>query len=128
MSVHLRNDIPQVDLSPVHSINCNMPNSLFLFPVTMSECTSITAGLKASGAGPYAIPVRIVIHTMHMLAGPISYLINKFFEFETFPNILKLVTITPIYKSNDSKKVFNYRPTSILHWLNKALKGPWQCE
>ena len=38
VAVNLRNYIPQVDLSPLHCINCNMPNSLFLFPDTVSEC------------------------------------------------------------------------------------------
>ena len=78
-------------------------------------------GLKTSRAGPFAIPVRIVIHAKRLLAIPIFHLINESFKFAIFPNILKLA-ITPIYNSNDSKIVSNYKPISILHWLSKVFE------
>ena len=48
-----------------------------MFPVTVSECTSIIAGLKTFGAGPCAIPVRIVIHAKHVLARPMMHFLSN---------------------------------------------------
>ena len=39
-----------------------------------------------------------------------------------FPEELKLVKVLPIYKSEDEQLVHNYRPISILHFLNYIIE------
>ena len=55
-------DIPFVDQSPLHYINSNLPNSLFLSPASLSECSLIIANLKLKSGGPIVIHVKMLIH------------------------------------------------------------------
>ena len=45
---------------------------------------------------------------------PLTYVINKSFETDKFPNLLKLAKIIPIFKSGDKTMVSNYHPISVL--------------
>ena len=55
----LKNDIPPVQLSPLHYINADMTNS-FLTPVTESECTSLILKLKNVSSGKNSPPVKLL--------------------------------------------------------------------
>ena len=49
-----------------------------------------------------------------LCSSPLTYVINKSFETDKFPNLLKIAKIIPIFKSSDKTMVSNYRPISVL--------------
>ena len=53
---------------------------------------------------------------------PLKYLFNLSNEKGVFPDDLKIVWVTPIYKGKDSSDVSNYRPVSMLPWFSKILE------
>ena len=118
----LSKDIPFVDQSPLHYINSSLPNSLFLSPVSLSECSSIIADLKLTSGGPMAMPVKMLMEVKHLLIDPICFLINEAFSSGKFPTLLKHAIITPIIKNEDPASVSIYRPISVLHWLSKIFE------
>ena len=118
----LSKDIHFVDRSPLHYINSNLPNSLFLSPISLSECSSINANLKLTSGGPMVMPVKMLMEVKHLLIDPICFLINEAFSADKFPTLLKQATITPIFKNEDPASVSNYRPISVLHWLSKIFE------
>ena len=64
------------------------------------------------------MPVKIIMEVKHLLIDPICFLINEAFSSGKFPTLLKQATITPIFKNDDPASVSNYRPISVLYWLN----------
>ena len=52
----------------------------------------------------------------------ISNLINLAVTTATYPNVLKIAKITPIFKSGNRSKIENYRPISVLCNLNKIFE------
>ena len=58
----------------------------------------------------------------HLIAQPICYLINLSFSNGTFPSLLKVACITPIFKEGDPTDVTNYRPISVLSYLSKIVE------
>ena len=78
-----------------------MPNYLFLCPVSVDECVSVTSNLKISKCGPKVVPLKILIKVKHLLAEPISFVVNESFACGVFPDILKSAVNTPIFKRTD---------------------------
>lgn len=48
-----------------------------------------------------SFPIRILRSAKHILSRPLSRLINKSIEHDTYPSKLKLAKIIPVYKSYD---------------------------
>ena len=65
---------------------------------------------------------QILIKVKHLLAEPISFLVNESFACGVFPDILKSAVITLIFKKDDPMIVSNYRRISVLHWLSQIFK------
>ena len=104
-----------------------MSNSFYLYPVSEAECSEITAKMKISYTGRDVMPIKLLIHARHLLARPISALINESFTSGVFPEILKIAKITPIFKNGNPLVVSNYRPISVLPWLSKIFKKVLAC-
>ena len=77
---------------------CN--NSMVIPPISIAEVTQVISSLKKSSAGVSQICFRK----------------------GTFPTELKLARVVPIFKSGDSAVLCNYRPISILSFLQKYLR------
>ena len=45
---------------------------------------------------------------------PLCHIFNLCLVHSSFPNIMKLAIIKPIYKGNDRNKIINYRSISLL--------------
>ena len=92
---------------------------MFLNPTTPGECANIISGLKKSSQGLGNMPVKLWIEAKNILSGPLSSIINECFSAGYFPKLLKLATITPIFKSGNELFHTDYRPISILPLLSK---------
>ena len=60
--------------------------------------------------------------TIDQLVDPITSILYKSLAEGTFPDLLKLASVCPIYKKNYRTKCANYRPISLLSNLSKILK------
>ena len=94
------------------------PNSFFLKPVTPDEVFNTLFTMKNNSIFS-DIPVKI----LKLLKEPLCILLSDLFNYaisnNTFPNILKTGTITPIPKKGDRKNINNYRPITLLNAIAK---------
>ena len=96
---------------------------LLLSPVDEDEVSCIVSSFKKSKAcGPASIPTSILKNYIDVLVAPITYIINLSFLEGTFPNILKLANVCPIYKKNEKDLCENYRPISLLSNISKVIE------
>ena len=56
------------------------------------------------------------------LKTPLSNLVNLSFEYGAFPEILKIPSITPIYRKDDALSWYNYRQISVLSNVSKIME------
>ena len=69
--------------------------------------------------GPSSIPSNLLKQFSDLFVRPLEILINKSLEEGTFPSLLKLADVCPIFKKSDKNKCENYRPISLLSNLSK---------
>ena len=56
------------------------------------------------------------------LSVPLKRLFNLSIETELFPDKLKIVRVTLVYKAGDSSDLTNYRPISVLPCFSKIIE------
>ena len=52
----------------------------------------------------------------------LNYIINQSFEQHIFPESFKTVPVVPIYKKEDTVKISNYRPITLLSIFSKIFE------
>ena len=119
---NLDQQIPVSHDSPLDGLTNSPPNSFFMSPVTVQECTDIISKLKNTTYHRDVLPVAILKYAKDKLAVPIAKLINKSYEEGVFPDCLKIACVSPIFKAGDPKSASNYRPISVLPLLSKILE------
>ena len=120
VAANLERDMPPGDGMPPHITPVRQ--SFYLFPVTHYELVNIISKLKNKKTDLNDISVDMFKRARHVLSEPLLQLINNCFETGIFPDILKIASITPIYKKGDRCTLTNYRPISILPLLSKILE------
>ena len=68
------------------------------------------------------ISARVLKRVKDQISGHLSGFINNFMELGTFPKILKIGKVSPIFKKGDSQVFDNYRPISVLLIFGKFFK------
>ena len=97
-----------------HFFNKRVSKSIFLSPCDAQE---IEETIKASD-----ISVLILKKCASMLSWHLANFMNAFMESGTFPGILKIAKVTPIFKKGDPQIFDNYRPISILPIFGKIFE------
>ena len=83
----------------------NNENSIYLQPITISEMVETINSLKDSNSlGPDDISTKIIKLCAHQIAEPLTHIINHCFKEGTFPSLLKLSKVIPLYKKVTAKK------------------------
>lgn len=103
-------------LNPKKSIE----NSIFLSPCDKLEVEKIIKNFDNGKASD--ISVAVLKKCSDLLSGHISGFFNLFLEKGVFPEILKLGSVTPIFKKGDPRQLDNYRPVSTLPIFGKILE------
>lgn len=98
-------------------------NSIFLEPVTETEILNTINNLKNSNSTGFDdFSVKIIKQCAHLLAKPLSHIINSCFRDGCFPNLLKLSKVICLFKKGDPREISNYRPISLLSVFSKIVE------
>ena len=69
------------------------------------------------------IPAKMIKIVEEEIAEPITNCINSFISTDTFPDVLKVADIAPVFKKNDQNDKTIYRTISLLPLISKHLKS-----
>ena len=91
--------------------------------VTINELKESFFSLKINkSAGFDDISYNVVKNCFGELSDPLLHIFNLSFLNGIFPDSLKIVKVTPVYKAGDSSDLGNYRPISVLPCFSKILE------
>ena len=95
--------------------------SIFDFSeVTIEDINKIMKLLYPNKAtGPDRIPLKIIKTAANVIDSHIAYIINKDLKENNFSENAKTALVRPMYKKDDSDKIKNYRPVSLLNGFSK---------
>ena len=97
--------------------------SLFLSPTNPNEIITVTKALSMSKVqGCDRISTSLLKQIIHVIASPLTHIINQSLLQGVFPDLLKIAKVIPIFKKDDSHEISNYRPISILPSISKVLE------
>ena len=92
-------------------------------PLSMNELKDAFYSLKSNkSSGNDDISYNAIKKCFGGLCEPLRYLFNISIKKDVFPDDLKIVRVTLIYKGKDSSDVSNYRPISVLPCFSKILE------
>ncbi len=64
--------------------------------------------------GGQDIPIKLIKRYKEILKDKICHIINMSFKSGTFPDVLNIAKVKPLFKKHDQLDIGNYRPASIL--------------
>ena len=104
---------PNTD-STMHSTTTTRSTKFNFRFVSEKECFDTVSKLQANKPlGPSTIPAWALIAGQAQIVPHLTFLINSYITSSTFPAILKLADVTPIYKKGNRIDPTNYRPISV---------------
>ena len=105
-------------------LNVNaIPGQISNIVLRESEVEDILKILNPSKAsGPDLISPRLLKASAGILKYPLCKLFNLSLEKATYPSQWKRANVTPVFKSNNSSDVKNYRPISLLSVISKVME------
>ena len=98
------------------------PNSksFFVTPVVSNEVQSVINNLDENkSADSYDLPPKLIKLSSESILTPLTHLINASFSSGYYPKLLKYAKVIPIYMGKSPCEVSNYRPISLLPYLNR---------
>ena len=93
-------------LPPINS------NSIHLSDCSSDEIENIISGLQNGKSSD--IPISVIKKTSTIISPFLEKLFNHSMKEGVFPSELKMAKVTPIYKKDNSERLENYRPVSVL--------------
>ena len=92
--------------------------------IQMNELKDAFYSLQSNKSPGYDnIRYNVIKKCFDSLCEPVKHLLKLSIEKGVFPDDLKIVLVTPIYKGKDSSHVSNYRPIPVLPCFSKILEG-----
>jgi len=111
------------NFSDIINHNYSINESLFILPTNKCEIFDAVCNLKATKSPGYdCISPKIVKAAIDDIAEPLTVMFNYSFVTGTFPDMLKIAKVCPVYKCDDKLLVSNYRPISVLPVFSKILE------
>ena len=119
------NEIP----APLHtalssSVGVPYPKNSFCFTeVTYNEVRDVIDAFKNNSSSDiYGLNMRLLKSVKNIIIGPLTKLVNECFRKNTFPSVLKVALVTPVFKKGDPDLLHNYRPISLLPAISKIVE------
>lgn len=114
---------PATSIKLLQNCKKKVPDSMFLYPTGPHEVYKVINELKhTKSVGWDNLPTSVIKSSSHLLALPLSVLINQSFENGIFPDKLKFAIVKPIFKKNRKDEISNYRPIALLPVLSKVFE------
>ena len=109
---------------PLRYLGNEINNARFKLEVVSVEYVerAIRALNKCKSPGADRTPFKILKDAVHLVSTPLTLIFNASLGKGIFPQIWKLVRVTPIYKTGSKTDVNNYRPTSVLSAVSMILE------
>ena len=98
----------------------SVDSSIFLSECTCEEINEIIKELSTSKSSD--IPIIILKRCSSFISHVLTKFLNEFMKAGTFPDILKLGVITPVYKKGNPQLFDNYRPVSTIPIFSKIFE------
>lgn len=99
----------------------DLPNNCFF------DLSDVMNGLivmkNKKSTGPDGLSGEFLYNIRHTLCFPLWFLFRKSLDSGVYPEIFKLSSVTPVFKSGDNSDVCNYRPISILSHISKLFES-----
>ena len=101
----------------------NNYNQLILNHCSNDDIATIISKFSSGKAnGPNSIPSNLLKEFSHLFVEPLKIIINKSLDEGSFPSLLKMALVCPIFKKNDKTNCANYRPISLLSNISKVFE------
>ena len=100
--------------------NKRVSSSIFLSPCDVDEIEEIIRNFDNDKSSD--ISIAILKKCATIISEPLLNFFNTFMESGTFPKILKIGKITPIFKKGNPQIFDNYRPISMLPIFGKIFE------
>ena len=94
--------------------------SIFLNDCSEAELLEIISNLDNNKSSD--IPIRVIKKSAHVICPALSCYFNTLMAEGTFPDVLKVGKVTPIFKKGNVEDVGNYRPVSTLPIFGKIFE------
>ena len=98
----------------------SLAKSIFLEDCTENEVAEIINNLQNGKSSDF--PIRVIKKLSHILTPVLTAQFNNLMAEGTFPSILKVGKITPVYKKDNEQLLENYRPVSTLPIFGKIFE------
>lgn len=117
------NDIPVAKFNHNHYMRNKNKNNMFMAPTDQYEVIKMIDSIKRkNSSGHDKISSAFVKDLKHVLAPPLTILINQSLSSGYVPDLMKLAEVIPIFKAKDKESLNNYRPISLLPTFSKVLE------
>ena len=117
------NSIPKVpNLSPSKFPKNRNQINFVIAHISNEEILATLNSRENKSAGPYSIPLKMLMVIPDLIILPLAYIINVSFLTGEYPDLLKQVKVIPIHKGGSSQDINNYRPTSLLSIFDKIIE------
>lgn len=106
----------------VESETNEMEGGVFL-KVSEEEVIKAMDSIKGgSSPGFDRVTIQILKRVQQHVIKPLTYLVNRSFADNVFPDVYKKAIIIPVFKKGDPKNLDNYRPISLLSVVSKIIE------
>jgi hypothetical protein len=108
------------DVDYLDYLKNRVSSSIFLSPCSSSEIELKVKEFENDKASD--ISVTLLKKCMPHISWQLANFFNNFMKRGTFPQVLKIGKVTPVFKKGDSQIFDNYRPISMLPIFGKLLE------
>ena len=123
VALKLEQNMPAPDNSPLNYLReTTYPPFTEPLDTNSIQVKNIITSLNPVGGGIDKISTKILIGTYEVCLDHLTYFFNLCLHNSTFPDLLKIALVKPIYKAGDKNKFTNYRPISLLPIFSKVLE------
>ena len=102
----------------------NKPNcNLQFHPITNCDVAEIIGNLKPkTSTGIDTISSKLLRQTKDSITESLTIIVNQMLKTGTFPELLKISKVIPLYKKGDNSSLSNYRPIALLPSISKIFE------
>lgn len=119
----LESKMPESVADPLTNLReANYPPFCEPLTTTSLQIENIIKSLNQVGGGFDKISTQILLGTYKRCLAHLTHFFNLCLHSATFPDLLKVAHVIPLFKSGDKSKLTNYRPISLLPIFSKILE------